>query len=283
MALQIIVSSIVPSRMPPYGNAAQPKFRHDDCAAILYPDRKAVRRQSMISSNPSQLATAGSKSASELAFLHIGKNAGTQIMFLAQQLKPHGVTVHQLPHDAKLCRLPEKLPYFFSIRNPISRFKSGFYSRKRKGQPRLYVEWSKHEAFAFQNFEHANDLAEALFRTDALGRMATQAIQSIRHTSMQQIDWFERVAVLDLRPPVWIIRQEKLEEDFNTLLGRMGLPITCGDLKLATDSMAAHANDYGTAPDLSPGARDNLSRWYARDFVFYDLCVDWMARQGGRP
>jgi len=100
---------------------------------------------------------------------------------------------------------------------------------------------------------------------------------------MQQIDWFERVAVLDLRPPVWIIRQEKLEEDFNTLLGRVGLPITCGDLKLATDKMAAHANNYGTAPELSPSARDNLNRWYARDFVFYDLCVDWMARQGGRP
>ena len=74
----------------------------------------------MISNTPGQLAMAGSKPASELAFLHIGKNAGTQIMFLAQQLKPHGVTVHQLPHDAKLCRLPEKLPYFFSIRNQSS-------------------------------------------------------------------------------------------------------------------------------------------------------------------
>lgn len=41
----------------------------------------------------------------EIAFLHIGKNAGTQIMHLAQQLKPHGVMVHQLTHE-KIVRGP---------------------------------------------------------------------------------------------------------------------------------------------------------------------------------
>ena len=73
----------------------------------------------------------------EIAFLHIGKNAGTQIMHLAQQLKPHGIHVHQLPHSKKLYELPLAINYFFSIRHPITRFKSGFYSRKRKGQPRI--------------------------------------------------------------------------------------------------------------------------------------------------
>jgi hypothetical protein len=250
---------------------------HVLASSILTNER--VRKWSMSSVSPNQRGEAGDELHSEIAFLHIGKNAGTQIMVLAQQLKSHGVTVHQLPHDAKLYRLSDKLPYFFSIRNPVTRFKSGFYSRKRKGQPRLYVEWSRHEALAFQNFEHANDLAEALFRDDALGRLATQAIQSIRHTSMQQIDWFERIGFLELRPPVWIIRQERLEEDFNTLLARMGLQIKCSDLKLAVDKTAAHANDYGTAPELSPRAKENLSRWYARDQVFCDLCLDWMAKQ----
>ena len=214
----------------------------------------------------------------EIAFLHIGKNAGTQIMHLAQQLRPHGVVVHQLPHSKKLFEGPPALNYFFSIRNPITRFKSGFYSRKRKGQPRIYVEWTPPEAMAFGRFAHANDLAEALFRRDDAGYDAVQAIQSIRHTAMQQVDWFERLAYLDLRPPVWIIRQENFAEDFETFLARMGLPLKYRDLKPAQDAASAHSNDYSQVPELSELAKENLKRWYARDFVFYELCERWMAK-----
>ncbi len=219
----------------------------------------------------------------EIAFLHIGKNAGTQIMHLAQQLMVHGIHVHKQPHTIKLCELPGKLDYFFSIRNPITRFKSGFYSRKRKGQPRLYVEWTKSEALAFETFEHANDLAEALFRSDKIGQLAAQSIQAIRHTSMQQIDWFERVGFLSLRPPVWIIRQENFEEDFNSLLTRMGLSLLCNDLQPANDPTASHRSDYSQTIELSDLAKDNLGRWYARVFVFYDLCVSWMRSNNPQP
>lgn len=217
-----------------------------------------------------------SRSMREVAFLHIGKNAGTQIMHLAEQLAPHGLHIRQLSHATKLYEVPEQVPYFFSIRNPVTRFKSGFYSRKRKGQPRLYVEWTRAEALAFGKFEHANDLAEALFRADDLGLMAAQAIQAIRHTAMQQIDWFERVGFLSVRPPVWIIRQEAFEPDFDRLLARMGLALSCGKLQPARDPATAHRNDYSATPELSDLARQNLLRWYARDVVFYDLCVQWM-------
>lgn len=227
------------------------------------------------SSIPQQL-TGGPGGIREIAFLHIGKNAGTQIMHLAQQLKPHGLHVHQLPHSKKLYEVPLGLSYFFSIRNPVTRFKSGFYSRKRKGQPRIYAEWTKSEAKAFAQFEHANQLAEALFRSDELGFLAAQAIQSIRHTAMQQIDWFERIGFLDLRPPVWIVRQENFAADFATLLRRIGMRVNYGDLTPAQDAKSAHSNDYSQVPPLSDLAKENLSRWYARDFVFYDLCVQWM-------
>lgn len=225
---------------------------------------------------------AGPGGMREIAFLHIGKNAGTQIMHLAQQLKPHGVHVHQLPHSKKLYEVPPGMEYFFSIRDPITRFKSGFYSRKRKGQPRIYAEWSRSEAVAFSRFEHANELAEALFRGDAAGYLAAQAIQSIRHTAMQQIDWFERIGFLDLRPPVWIIRQERFAEDFATFLNRLGVRAAYGDLTPAQDATTAHSNDYSQVPPLSDLAKQNLRRWYSRDIVFYDLCVAWMRGQDPR-
>lgn len=217
----------------------------------------------------------------EVAFLHIGKNAGTQIVHLSQQLKPHGVLVHQLPHSKKLYEVPPQLPYFFSVRNPITRFKSGFYSRKRKGQPRIYAEWSPSEAMAFGKFAHANDLAEALFRKDDRGYDAAQAIQAIRHTAMQQIDWFERLSFLDLRPPLWIIRQERFAEDFGALLRRMGLTLSFSDLKPATDAASAHSNDYSQVPELSDLAKENLARWYARDIVFYEVCERWLKANAG--
>jgi hypothetical protein len=230
----------------------------------------------MTASNVLQPPQASPGRMREIAFVHIGKNAGTQIMHLAQQLKPHGMLVHQLPHSKKLYDVPLAMNYFFSIRDPITRFKSGFYSRKRKGQPRIYAEWTRSEAAAFGYFEHANHLAEALFQQDEAGYLAAQAIQSIRHTAMQQIDWFERIGFLDLRPPVWIIRQENFTQDFEVFLRKLGLPVKFGDLKPAQDAAAAHSNDYSQAPPLSDLAKENLKRWYARDIVFYDLCVQWM-------
>lgn len=81
-----------------------------------------------------------------IAFLHIGKTAGTQIQHITQQLKSYGLNIIKCNHDIKLKNLKNNIPYFFSIRKPSSRFKSGFYSRKRKGQPRIYSEWTKFEA-----------------------------------------------------------------------------------------------------------------------------------------
>lgn len=230
-------------------------------------------------SRPPQASAAGLR---EIAFLHIGKNAGTQIMHLAQQIRAHGLHIHQLSHATKLYEVPERLDYFFSIRNPVSRFKSGFYSRKRKGQPRIYVEWSRAEALAFGAFEHANDLAEGLFQPGERGLLAAQAISAIRHTSMQQVDWFERIGFLSVRPPVWIIRQENFEPDFDAFLARMGLGLTCSSLQPAKDPAAAHRNDYSRTPELSDLAQENLRRWYARDFVFYELCEQWMRSQDPR-
>lgn len=224
------------------------------------------------------MTPAGQRPINRLVFLHIGKNAGTQITQLGQQLSQSGVHIEKVSHDAKLRAIPDGTPYFFSIRDPISRFRSGFYSRKRKGQPRLYVEWSRYEAFAFAKFEHANDLAEALFRKDARGLDATKAISSIRHTGMHQIDWFEGVLNFDLRPPVWIIRQERFEEDLATLLKRLSVDVKASDLLISSDPRTAHKNDYTGAPELSELASANLKAWYARDFAFYDLCVDWMNR-----
>lgn len=210
-------------------------------------------------------------------FLHIGKNAGTQIERRMEALNTaqtrYALVKH--PHSVTLSGIPNGEAYFFSIRRPENRFVSGFYSRKRKGQPRIYKEWSAHEARAFAAFEHANDLAEALNGEGARAKEAFSSMKAISHVSMNQVDWFSRQGFLfDERPPVHVIRQEAFEEDFAMFLEKLGLEAK--DAAPATDAVSAHRGDYENAPPLSERARANLARWYAQDVAFYDVCERWI-------
>ena len=49
----------------------------------------------------------------EIAFLHIGKNAGTQVMNVASKLEKHGVKIRKFRHTVKLFELPSDAKYFF--------------------------------------------------------------------------------------------------------------------------------------------------------------------------
>jgi hypothetical protein len=244
--------------------------------------------------DPSRLATATSRkirsvldrpsSAKDgrqnVTFLHIGKAAGTQIAYVSEQINAASdrYRVTKATHSLKLDKLPPDHLYFFAIRSPASRFRSGFYSRKRKGQPRIYSEWSEHERIAFAQFEHANDLAEALFEDGDLGAKALCAMKSISHVSMNQIDWFDRCGnFFEVRPPLMIIRQEHLEKDLGMLMKRLDLD---QPPQLTSDPKLAHSNDYTGTPPLSEKAKANLAAWYRQDAEFYRVCEHWLRTSG---
>lgn len=210
-------------------------------------------------------------------YLHIGKTAGTQIGHVIAQVNSaqNGLAIIKNGHGTTLKSLPQDAAYFFSVRNPIARFRSGFYSRKRMGRPRLNNPWSPSEAQVFNEFEDANDLAEALFRSDARGQKAVSAMMTIGHIGNLQIDWFKKAGdIFMLRPPVWIIRQEHLEADIKILLQRLGIQKT---VTLTSDPKMAHVNDYAGIPRLSDQAVTNLQQWYCADIQFYAHLEAWMA------
>jgi hypothetical protein len=216
-------------------------------------------------------------------FLHIGKNAGTQLRHLFELINARGnanLVLRREAHSVTLADLPADARYFFSLRDPIARFRSGFYSRKRKGQPRYHIEWTPHEAHAFDHFEHANDLAETLFAESERGMAATAAMRSISHLAMNQVDWFPQSGfLLRNRPPVWILRTERFEADLRILLDRLGIT---AEVAVADDAATRHSNDYSDVPKLSELARENLRQWYAQDFAFCAMCHDWLDRETGR-
>ena len=211
-----------------------------------------------------------------------------QIFQISQQLNARGrgakIIGHR--HDTALRDLTPGSRYFFGIRDPISRFRSGFYSRQRRGQPRFNIEWTADERRTFGDFEHANDLAESLFAPGAPGRKAYGAMKSIRHTTQNQSDWFSFCGYfLETWPPVWIIRQEKFAADLAFFLQRSGLGVEINEVAISGDRSVAHVNDYSSVPALSETAVGNLKRWYAQDFALYAMCEEWLSDQegAGRP
>ena len=211
-------------------------------------------------------------------FLHIGKAAGSQVKAMMAQVNQARRDILFLgqDHDVTLADLPQPADYFFSIRDPITRFRSGFYSRKRRGRPLNDVAWTEYEEAAFTRFEHASELAEALFEPGEVGLDALAAMKAIRHTAQDQIDWFALTGnIFDVRPPVWVLRQEHLEADMNVLIERLGIDFTPAPRR---DAKGAHANDYDGIPALTEKGQDNLRRWYAQDFAFYEAVETWMAR-----
>lgn len=216
--------------------------------------------------------------ASSIYFLHIGKNAGSNVAAIldAVQKEDPKMSFRKVGHHTRMEDIPASAAYFFSVRSPVTRFRSGFYSRKRMGRPLYDFPWSICETEAFTRFEHANDLAEALFEPGRTGHDATAAILSISHTSMNQVNWFERWGyAMTVRPPVWIIRQEQFQTDMASFLGQIGKP----DILASKDPKAVHSNDYKDVPPLSAKAVENLRRWYCQDFAFYELCENWIESQ----
>ncbi len=214
-------------------------------------------------------------------YLHIGKNAGTQLRRVAKQVNrlSDKKRIMSHAHDVQLSDLPEDISYFFSVRDPLTRFRSGFYSRKRGGR-RGDRELSEHEQKTFATFEHANDLAEALFEPGPIGETAAASMNSIRHTAQKQLSWFVgRGQFLTLHPPLAIIRVESLEQDLRAFLRAADLGVTLEQLELTTDRVKGHRFDYDGIPPLSDKAIANLKLWYRDDIEFYTHCTRWIEAQ----
>ena len=183
-----------------------------------------------------------------------------------------GPAIHLHPHSVKLRDIPEGDRFFFFLRDPISRFISGFYSRQRQGQPRHFVPWRPREKKAFRRFNTPNQLALALASKDAeVKDFAESAMQSIAHVRDSYWKWFEKEEYfLSRREDLFFIGfQEHLSADFEILKSKLGLP---DSLLLPTDPIQAHANLPGLDKTLQDEAVENLRRWYRDEYLFLDLC-----------
>ena len=197
-------------------------------------------------------------------FLHIGKTGGNAIKTaLAPFAEARGlILTHR--HAVRLEDVPEEDQVFFSLRDPVTRFISGFNSRLRKGAPRHNSRWTDGEAIAFGRFATPNALAEAIGTSEG-----DQAMNAIGHVCTFYRTWLRDANYVASRQVIMIAKQETLASDFQRLTALLGLP----DARLPDDPVLAHITPPGFETMLSKDGEANVRHWYADDIALYEALV----------
>jgi sulfotransferase famil protein len=229
-------------------------------------------------------ARVGGDRSRPLHFLHLGKTGGTAFKHaLLDNREVSGYRLLLHGHDVKLADVPAGERFMFVVRDPFTRFVSGFNGRLRADRPRYHYPWREEERVAFAIFKTPDQLATALSSADdAERKQAEEAMRGIGHINTSYWFWFgDEQAFRDRASDLFFIAfQEQLEDDFELLKRMLGLP---PEAHLPTDATTAHRSPAGFDAHLSDVALTNLERWYERDFAFVRLCRELAAIANGTP
>jgi len=202
-------------------------------------------------------------------FLHVGKTGGTAVKRALGHCRvsdKQAIMLHS--HDFRLRDVPVGEKAFFFLRDPVSRFASGFMSRQRMGHPYYHVPWTDGEKQAFAVFSNPCDLALALSDTNpAVRERAHLAMKHIGHVNSHYGDWFDSESYLEERAEdiLFVGFQESLDTDFSRLRELLDIPET---VELPGEAMEANRNPHKRDPALTAQAQENLETWYKEDYRF---------------
>lgn len=164
------------------------------------------------------------------------------------------------------------------LRDPVSRFISGFYSRQRKGQPRYYSEWSPKEKEIFEHFAIPNEIAVSLANKQAEDHaLAIMALKSVQHFKPYS-KWYVDIDYFKSRfeDILFIGFQESLDADFIKLKSILEIP---QNITLPTDGIVAHKNPKDLNKSIDESGIKALREWYSEDFYFISLCEEIMSNK----
>jgi hypothetical protein len=207
-------------------------------------------------------------------FLHIGKTGGSAIKHALSNVDAKRYEIHLHTHEFRLRNVPAGDGVFFFLRDPATRFVSGFHSRRRQGMPRARYPWNRAERMAFSRFSTPNALAIALTSEDAQVRAeALNAMHGIRHVKSHYWNWFGDESYFRSRfgDVLFVGRQETLDEDFERLKAVLDLP---AGIALPKDDVESHRDPTGLDRTLEDVAIENLRSWYREDYRFAALCEE---------
>ena len=217
-----------------------------------------------------------------LHVFHIGKTGGTALGHaLVEHADASAYTLLFHGHRLTLADVPVGEKFMFVIREPLSRFVSGFNGRLRMDRPRYDYPWREEEEVAFAHFKTPDALATALSSRDRRKRkQAEQAMRGIAHVNTPYRYWFRDDDTFRRRLPdlFFVGFTDRLDDDFELLKGKLGLP---AEARLPRDETVAHRTPGNYDDSLSDVARANLERWYSWDVALYRLCRELAPQVNG--
>ncbi|MBL0371215.1 sulfotransferase family 2 domain-containing protein [Rhizobium sp. KVB221] len=211
------------------------------------------------------------------AFLHIRKTAGSAFREVLQQHNRLSSEnrIRYLSHAQTLQKIAEAdttANLIFIVRDPVSRFVSGFNSRLRKGK-RGDKSWRMREERAFSHFSTPNQLAEALSSWNPWRRMmAKEAMKGIPHLKKHLTDYVGPIPLLEREKHriFFIASQTHLNDDFEVLRKILGIDEA---IALPTDPQVAHRAPDTVERTLSAKGEANIRHHYRKDFEVYEWCM----------
>ena len=144
-----------------------------------------------------------------------------------------------------------------------------WFSQQRVAGPTAILHsLERGEAKAFARFPSPDALAVSLSAGGTEQRDAEAAMRAIQHVRSSYWDWFRDPDYFKSRADhiLWIGRQESSRPE----AARRGA--RPGELGTADRLPASEQEPTGRSQSLSDLARQNLRRWYAKDYLFLDLC-----------
>jgi hypothetical protein len=217
------------------------------------------------------------------SFLHIGKTGGTAVRAAIREHN-HSSNGNRITvfghHDTfqKIVDGDKTSQLFFFVREPVSRFISGFYSRMRRGRFGN-KELAAEEIRAFEQFKTPNALAEALNADDGdIKASAEQAMENIQHVKKPLARYIGPLSLLESEQKrlFFIGDQKQLSSDFAILKKAIGLR---DDINLPEEDVSIHKAPDGLDRTLSETAIANLRRHYQDDYPIYEWCLNFRERR----
>jgi Sulfotransferase family len=215
-------------------------------------------------------------------FLHVSKAGGSALRHAvrASRVKAGGELgspwgpVWGHDHSFRFADVGPDEMVVISLRDPITRFVSGFFSRLRKGAPRYYKEWTSNERQSFEWFASPQALADALADPSTEFREHAEfALRSISHVRDPMTHWTGDADYVRERMEnvLYIARQETLDADWELLKELLDLPR--GQM-LPRDTLVAHRAPDAADREISPQGARALREWYADDYELLELAEE---------
>lgn len=214
------------------------------------------------------------KNRKKINLIHIGKTGGSALKnVFRKQLRTSEYVFVLHSHSVTLKDIPVGEKVIFCLRDPQSRFISGFYSRLRQGKPLYNFPWSNEEKIAFNNFLTPNALAESLSSENSETKLqAENAMKSIQHVQTYYTNWLiSQEYILERKSDILMIfNQDNLTNEFNEFKFKVGLN---PQIYLPVDAKLAHKNSEDVDKKLSDLAVQNIKNWYKSDYELIDFVI----------